>query len=88
MQTPSTNEKEKGETRSAREHSDDGQVPRTPNEHDTSADSQTGGQSTNGVSRAAAKDAASGKQDTDKGPVMDQVYDKVRQGTPDPDRKR
>lgn len=88
MHTPSTSDQERGETRSAREHSDDGQVPRTPNEHDTSADSQAGRQSSNSVGRAAAKDAASGKQDTDKGPVMDQVYDKVRQGTPDPDRKR
>lgn len=59
-------------------------VPRTPNERDTSADSQSGAQAGNTTkSKAAASDAASGRPDTDKGPEMDRVYNQeVRDGTP------
>ena len=72
----------KGDTRSAQPETEAGQVPRTPNEHDTSADSQTAGQSDkNKVGKAAHNDATNGTQDTDKGPVMDKVYDKVQKGT-------
>lgn len=56
-------------------------APRLPHEHDQSADSQ--------VDRAPAHqeradkahdDVERGAVDTDKGPVLDQVYDKVREG--------
>lgn len=72
----------KGDTRTEQQETESGRVPRTPNEHDTSADSQkaqSGGNNT--VGKVAHDDATSGEQDTDKGPVMDKVYDKVQQGT-------
>lgn len=69
----------RGDTRAEQQETEDGLVPRTPNERDTSADSQKGGQPAgNAASKAAAKDAASGRPDTDKGPEMDRVYnDKI-----------
>lgn len=73
-----------GQTVTAQQETEDGLVPRTPNERDTSADSQAGKQPAgNGVGKAAAQDAASGRQDTDKGAEMDRVYnDEVRGGGP------
>lgn len=72
----------KGDTRTAQQETEGGRVPRTPNERDTSADSQKGRQASNSdVGKAAHDDATNGTQDTDKGPVMDKVYDKVQQGT-------
>lgn len=74
-----TTEKAKGDTRVARQETDQGSVPRTPNERDTSADSQKGRPADgNSVGKAAHEDAASDRQDTDKGAVMDEVYAKVR----------
>lgn len=76
------NKPSKGDTRTAQQETEGGRVPRTPNEHDTSADSQKGRQpGNNEVGKAAHQDATNGTQDTDKGPVMDKVYDKVQQGT-------
>ncbi len=63
-------------------------VPRMPHEHDESADSQGAGEAPNQrLGKAAQQDIARGLVDTDKGPVMDKVYDKVRQGTSDPVKK-
>lgn len=64
------------------------QVPRTPNEHDESADSQAAQQSSGErIGKQAQEDVERGLVDTDKGPVLDQVYDKVRSGADDPIRK-
>jgi hypothetical protein len=54
-------------------------VPRTPNERDESSDSQ-GAQESSGqrVGRQASEDVERGLVDTDKGPVLDQAYDKQR----------
>ena len=63
-------------------------VPRTPNEHDESADSQAAQQpSGQRVGRQAAQDVERGLVDTDKGPVLDQAYEKLRDGADDPVRK-
>ncbi|MDB5856329.1 MAG: hypothetical protein JWQ76_18 [Ramlibacter sp.] len=53
--------------------------PRTPNEHDESADSQAPAvASQQKVGRIAHDDLRKGQQDTDKGPVLDATYDKVK----------
>lgn len=63
-------------------------VPRTPNEHDESADSQAAQQSSGErIGKQAQEDVERGLVDTDKGPVLDQVYDKVRGGADDAIRK-
>jgi hypothetical protein len=62
-------------------------VPRTPNEHDESADSQAAQQASERIGKQAQEDVERGLVDTDKGPVLDQVYDKVRGGADDPIRK-
>ena len=52
--------------------------PRTPNEHDESADSQArAAASQQAVGKIAHDDLKQGKQDTDKGPVLDATYDRV-----------
>ena len=63
-------------------------TPRTPNERDESADSQAAQEpSGQRVGRQASEDVERGLVDTDKGPVLDQAYDKVRGGADDPVRK-
>jgi len=63
-------------------------VPRMPHERDESADSQAGGEASNKRMGAMAhRDLERGLVDTDKGPVLDQAYDRVREGTPNPDKK-
>ena len=63
-------------------------VPRTPNERDESADSQGSDEpSAARVGKQAREDVERGLVDTDKGPVLDQVYDKVREGADDPVKK-
>jgi hypothetical protein len=63
-------------------------VPRMPHERDESVDSQAAGEpSGQGLGRAGHDDLERGVVDTDKGPALDQAYDKVRQGTPDPVKK-
>ena len=63
-------------------------VPRTPNERDESADSQAGQEpSAARIGRQASEDLERGLVDTDKGPVLDQAYDKVREGADDPVKK-
>ena len=62
-------------------------VPRMPHERDESADSQSASEpSGQRVGQAAHDDIERGVVDTDKGPVLDQVYEKVREGA-DPIRK-
>jgi hypothetical protein len=52
--------------------------PRTPNEHDESADSQAKAEaSQQKVGKIAHDDLEQGQKDTDKGPVLDATYDKV-----------
>jgi len=63
-------------------------APRTPNERDESSDSQAGDEpSAARVGRQGREDVERGLVDTDKGPVLDQVYDKVREGADDPVKK-
>ncbi len=63
-------------------------APRTPNERDESADSQGGQEeSSQRVGRQAQADVARGLVDTDKGPVLDAAYDRVRAGAGDPVKK-
>ncbi|MBG9389283.1 hypothetical protein [Caenimonas aquaedulcis] len=66
--------------------------PKMPHERDESAGTQDGTQardepSAARVGGAAHEDIERGQVDTDKGPVLDRTYDKVREGTPDPDKK-
>jgi hypothetical protein len=63
-------------------------VPRMPHERDESVDSQPRAEpSAKNVGDAAASDIASGRVDTDKGPVLDRTYDRVREGADDPVKK-
>ena len=63
-------------------------APRMPHERDESADSQASREpSGERVGAMAHDDLAKGRTDTDKGPVMEETYDKVREGTPQPDKK-
>ena len=63
-------------------------VPRMPHERDESADSQAPSDpSAERVGRAAHEDIERGLVDTDKGPVLDETYEKVREGAEDPGRK-
>jgi hypothetical protein len=63
-------------------------VPRMPHERDESADSQAPREpSQPRVAQAAREDVERGVVDTDKGPVLDQTYDKLREGAADPVKK-
>jgi hypothetical protein len=63
-------------------------APRAPHERDESADSQAGSEpSGRRMAQAAREDVERGVVDTDKGPVLDETYDKVREGSADPDKK-
>jgi hypothetical protein len=63
-------------------------VPRAPHERDESADSQAASDpSARSVGQAAREDVERGVVDTDKGPVMDETYDRVREGADDPLKK-
>jgi hypothetical protein len=60
-------------------------VPRTPNERDESAGSQADANpSAQSMGRIAHDSVADGQVDTDKGPVLDATYDKVREGASQP----
>jgi hypothetical protein len=62
-------------------------APRTPHERDESADSQRPEEpSQDRMARAAREDVERGQVDTDKGPVLDETYERVR-GSDDPERK-
>ena len=63
-------------------------VPRAPHERDESADSQAASEpSGQRMAQAAQEDVERGVVDTDKGPVLDDAYDKVREGSVDPEKK-
>ena len=63
-------------------------APRMPHEHDESADSQVASEpSSQRMGQQAHEDIERGLVDTDKGPVLDQVYDTVREGADDPVKK-
>jgi hypothetical protein len=63
-------------------------APRLPHERDESADSQRNSEpSAPRMAEAAREDVERGRVDTDKGPVLDQVYDRVRDGADDPVKK-
>ncbi|GAB2607633.1 hypothetical protein GCM10027034_46080 [Ramlibacter solisilvae] len=54
-------------------------APRTPHERDESADSQQPGEASQGrMATAAREDVERGLVDTDKGPVLDETYERVR----------
>ena len=60
-------------------------VPREPHERDESADSQSGGEpSGERMANAGREDIERGAVDTDKGPAMEETYEKQRAGTPPP----
>ena len=62
--------------------------PRMPHERDESADSQQASEpSARSVGEQARKDVERGLVDTDKGPVLDETYDRVREGAADPVKK-
>jgi hypothetical protein len=59
-------------------------VPRMPHERDESAGSQgTDEPSTRRMGRIAHDDLERGLVDTDKGPVLNETYDKLREGEKD-----
>jgi hypothetical protein len=63
-------------------------APRAPHERDESADSQARGEpSAPRMAKAGREDIERGVVDSDVGPVLDQTYDKVREGTDDPVKK-
>jgi hypothetical protein len=56
--------------------------PRTPNEHDESADSQSSEQpGAQRIGELAHEDLRQGRKDTDKGPVLDATYEKVKKSS-------
>lgn len=58
-------------------------TPRLPHERDESADSQGASEpSAQHVGRAAQADAERGSIDTDKGPVLDRTYQRVKKSSP------
>jgi hypothetical protein len=63
-------------------------APRMPHERDESADSQQAREpSAKRLGAVAHDDLEQGRADTGKGPVLEETYDKVRAGTPQPDKK-
>jgi hypothetical protein len=63
-------------------------VPRAPHERDESADSQAASEpSGQRMGKIAHDDMERGLVDTDKGPALDEAYDKTRAGTPRPEKQ-
>lgn len=63
--------------------------PRAPHERDESADSQAAAEPSGArIGTIAHGDMASGRVDTDKGPVLDATYDKVREGASQPVKQK
>jgi hypothetical protein len=84
---PDTDEKPRGQTLPAQGERQQ-RAPRQPHERDESADSQAADEpSGRAMGQIAHDDLAEGLVDTDKGPVLDATYDKVREGASQP-RKR
>ena len=62
---------------------------RTPNERDESADSQAADEpSGKRMGKIAHDSVERGEVDTDKGPVLDATYDKVREGASQPVKQK
>jgi hypothetical protein len=62
--------------------------PRLPHERDESADSQAAGEASGKrIGERAREDLEQGQVDTDKGPALDATYDKLREGTRNPQKK-
>jgi hypothetical protein len=62
--------------------------PRMPHERDESADSQAADEpSAKRMGRLAQEDIERGVVDTDKGPPLDETYEKLRQDRPDGEKK-
>src|SRR5829696_3319722 len=85
MQTPNSRDKPtEGETTPVQGET---QKPssRQPHERDESASSQQAGEpSMQRIGEIAHADMAQGQVDTDRGPVLDAAYDKVREGASQP----
>lgn len=63
-------------------------APRMPHERDESADSQVASEPSGPrMAQVAREDIERGVVDTDTGPVLDQVYEKVREDASDPVKK-
>ena len=63
-------------------------APRQPHERDQSADSQKAGEpSGKRMGALAHRDIEQGRVDTDKGPVLDATYDKLREGASQPEKR-
>jgi len=63
------------------------QTPRLPHERDESADSQqTDESATQPTARATREDVERGVVDTDRSPVMNETYERLR-GNDDPEKK-
>jgi hypothetical protein len=63
-------------------------APPMPHERDESADSQAASEPSGPrMAQVAREDIERGVVDTDKGPVLDQTYEKVRDGPVDPEKK-
>ena len=60
-------------------------APGAPHERDESADGQVASEPSG--QRVAREDVERGVVDTDKGPVLDQTYEKLREGPADPEGK-
>lgn len=76
-----------GDTRAAQGPAQQPQ-PRMPHERDESVDSQGSGESSGQrMGRIAHDDVERGLVDTDKGPVIDEAYEKTRKTSDNPDTK-
>jgi hypothetical protein len=63
-------------------------APLAPHERDESADSQAASEpSGQRMAQPAREDVERGVVDTDKGPVLDETYEKLRERSVDPDKK-
>ncbi|TFZ01723.1 hypothetical protein [Ramlibacter humi] len=63
-------------------------VPRMPHERDESGDSQAKEDASHGrMARQAQKDTERGVADTSKGAELDATYDRLRESTPDGEKK-
>jgi hypothetical protein len=63
--------------------------PKQPHERDESAASQAADEpSMRRIGEIAHDDIAQGQVDTDRGPVLDKTYDKVREGASQPVKQR
>ena len=63
-------------------------APRASHERDESADSQQSSEpSARSMGERAREDIERGLVDTDKGPVLDETYERLREGADDPGKK-